>query len=478
MSLRSGLTLAFAGVILFSLVIAGLALAFLLRGYQDRLTEARMRDLSRPLFSRIARAGEGQPRVISPGRVADSLLQQAGDLPVVGLVVDDHGTVRFDTTAEQTFLGHGLQLQLPRSSPGGPDETVSGIFRGPDGRRYVYSSSLLNVHVEGIPTSLNLVLATPSADLTLGLEDLVRVLAVAGVVALAGASLLALILSRRLTRPMQRLEAATREVAAGNYDRQAPVEGASEVRSLATSFNQMTRRVRDARQRQRNFLANVSHELRTPLTSIQGFSQAIIEGAVTDQQGYRRAGEIINKGSRRLIRMVEQLLDLDRIESGSTEMMMEDVDLADLVGNVIAVFEVRAGKAGVNFKLRLGPAPTVAGDPDRLEQVLTNLVDNAIRHSPQGGTVTVGLAADRAKQVVLTVEDEGDGISPQDAERVFERFQTTPEGDGAGLGLAIAREIVRAHGGELRAESAEDGGAHLIMTLGIGIDPDGTDSTG
>jgi HAMP domain-containing protein len=285
LSLRSGLILAFAGVILFSLVITGLALTFLVRGYQDRVTEARMRDLSRPLFMRIALAGEGQPRGISPCRVTESLRGQVGDLHLIGLVVDGEGTVRFDTTADQNFTGSSLHLRLPQSSPGSPEGTVSGIFRGPDGNRYVYASSRLNVHVEGGPPTLNLVLATPSADLTLALDDLIRVLAVAGVVALAGASLLSLVLSRRLTRPLQRLEAATREVAAGNYDRQAPVEGAREVKSLATSFNQMTRRVHGARQRQRNFLANVSHELRTPLTSIQGFSQAIIEGAVTDQQG-------------------------------------------------------------------------------------------------------------------------------------------------------------------------------------------------
>lgn len=211
----------------------------------------------------------------------------------------------------------------------------------------------------------------------------------------------------------------------------------------------MTRRVHGARQRQRNFLANVSHELRTPLTSIQGFSQAIIEGAVTDQQGYRRAGEIINKGARRLIRMVEQLLDLDQIESRSTEMMIEEVELAELVDHVVAVFEVRATEAQVKIARRLGPTPAVTGDPDRLEQVLTNLVDNAIGHSPEGGTVTITMVAEGTTRVVLTVEDEGEGIPAQDTERVFERFQTTPEGDGAGLGLAIAREIVRAHGGKL-----------------------------
>ena len=453
LSLRSGLILAFAGMIAFSMVIAGLALMFLLRGYQDGLTETRMRDLSRPLFFRIARAGEGSPRGLAPARVAEALYTQAGDLPVVGMVVDNDGMVRLDTSPQQAFIGQHLTLLSPESGPGFPEGMVSGIFRGPDGDRYAYASSRLTVSANGESRNFSLVLATPSVDITQGLGNLVRVLAAAGAVALTGAVLLALVIARRLARPLQRLEAATREVAAGNYDRQAPVEGAREVKSLATSFNQMTRRVRGARQRQRNFLANVSHELRTPLTSIQGFSQAIIEGAVTDQDGYRRAGEIINKGARRLIRMVEQLLDLDQIESRAAEMMMEDVDLAELVDHVVAVFEVRAREAQVKIArpLRPAPVPAVTGDPDRLEQVLTNLIDNAIRHSPQGGTVTVTMVAEGTTRVVLTVEDEGEGISAQDTERVFERFQTTPEGNGAGLGLAIAREIVRAHGGELAA---------------------------
>ena len=469
MSLRSGLILAFAGVILFVLVIAGLALTFLLRGYQDRLTEGRMRDLSRPLFSRIARAGEGLPRGLPPGRLAESLQAQAGDLPVLGIVVDDDGTVRIDTSPEQIFAGHQLNLRASESGPGTLEGTVSGIFRGPDGNRYVYASSRFHVQADGEPRVLNLVLATPSADITQGLDSLVRVLAAAGAVALAGAVLLALLIARRLTRPLQRLEAATREVAAGNYDRQAPVQGSREMRSLARSFNEMTGKVRSARQQQRNFLANVSHELRTPLTSIQGFSQAIIEGAVTDQRGYRRAGEIINEGARRLIRLVEQLLDLDRIESRATEMVRESVDLAELVDRVAAVFEVRASEAHVEIVRRLGPAPAISGDEDRLEQVLTNLVDNAIRHSPPDGKVTIGLTFDGPENVVLTVDDQGEGIPAQDSERVFERFQTEPEGSGTGLGLAIAREIVRMHGGELRAENLPKGGARLVMTIGVSI---------
>ncbi len=267
MSLRSGLILAFAGMIVFSMVIAGLALMFLLRGYQDSLTENRMRDLSRPLFFRIANAGRDSPRGLSPARVAEALFLQAGDLAVVGMVVDDDGNVRLDTSPEQSFIGHRLSLESPASGPGNPEGVVSGIFRGPDGNRYVYASSRLTFRADGESRVLNLVLATPSVDITRGLGNLVRVLAAAGAVALAGAVLLALVIARRLTRPLQRLEASTRDVAAGNYDRQAPVEGAREIQSLARSFNGMTRRVRNARQRQRNFLANVSHELRTPLTS-------------------------------------------------------------------------------------------------------------------------------------------------------------------------------------------------------------------
>jgi signal transduction histidine kinase len=467
MSLRSSLILAFAGMIVFSLVIAGLALTFLLRGYQDGLTETRMRDLSRPLFFRIANAGRESPRGISPARLAEALYAQAGDLPVVGMVVDGDGMVRLDTSPEQPFIGHHLSLQAPATGPGDPEGMVSGIFRAPDGRRYVYASSRLTVRAEEESRVFNLVLATPSADITGGIGNLVRALAAAGAVALVGAVLLALLIARRLTRPLQRLEASTRDVAAGNYDRQAPVEGAREIQSLARSFNGMTRRVRSARQRQRNFLANVSHELRTPLTSIQGFSQAILEGAVTDREGYRRAAAIINEGSLRLIRLVEQLLDLDRIESRTTELVLEDVDLADLAERVAAIFEVRAREAGVAIGLRLGPVPAVLGDADRLEQVLTNLVDNAIRHSPSGATVTVSLAAEGTDSVLMTVDDEGQGIPLQDAEKVFERFQTEPDGSGAGLGLAIAREIMRIHGGDLRARNRAGGGARLTMTLGV-----------
>ncbi|HJO07911.1 MAG TPA: HAMP domain-containing sensor histidine kinase [Chloroflexota bacterium] len=497
MSLRFGLVIAFTGIILFSMVTAGLALMFLLRGYQDGLTETRMRDLSRPLFVRVALAGEEFPRGLPTPRVREALRARAGDLAVVGLIVDDDGKVHMDTSPNRVFIGQQLPLVWPESGPGrtaepgdesggregqspakvrpaydvdgdrGPHQKmVSGIFRGLDGNRYVYASSKLPMTVEGTSRTFNLVLATPSVDITQGLGNLAQVLSAAGAVALAGAVILAVVIARRLARPLQYLKMSAREVAAGNYDRQAPVEGAREIQSLARSFNQMTRRVRNARQQQRTFLANVSHELRTPLTSIQGFSQAIIEGAVTDREGYRRAAGIINDGAQRLIRLVEQLLDLDRIESRTTEMVLEDVDLADLVERVVSIFEIRSEEAGVDIVRRLGPIPTVLGDSDRLEQVLTNLVDNAIRHSPSGGKVTIGLAADGPTGVVLTVDDEGLGISPPDAEKVFERFQTEPDGSGIGLGLAIAREIVRVHGGELRSENRDGGGARLVITLG------------
>ncbi len=272
---------------------------------------------------------------------------------------------------------------------------------------------------------------------------------------LAFAILMAALLSRTIAQPLQRMAKAARTMARGDYSTQVPISGPPEVRSLAESFNQMTAEVLAANTAQRDFLGNVSHDLKTPLTSIQGYAQAIVDGAAKDSQA---AAQIIYEEASRLNRMVVDLTDLERLQAGKLSMKSDPIDMAQLCEAVAQSLTVVAEKQGIRLEVSAAPALPVIGDGDRLAQVLMNLMSNALKFTPAGGTVRV--EAERADAgVAVSVRDTGTGIAPAELARVFERFYQVDKARGprrgTGLGLAIAQEIIEAHGG--RITGASDG---------------------
>ncbi len=246
----------------------------------------------------------------------------------------------------------------------------------------------------------------------------------------------------------------------------------------------MASQVKATLQSQRDLVANVSHELKTPLTSIQGFSQALLDGTADDDQARGRAAAIIHEEAGRMRHLVDELLDLARLEAGQVTLAREPVDIAELLRACAARFSSAADQAGIVVEVR-APAslPLVVGDPDRLGQVFGNLVDNAIKHSagaPGGRRVALS-AEHQDRMVVCSVTDNGPGIPADDLPRVFERFYqvdksrarrgdlSDPSGQtrGAGLGLAIAKEIVQAHGGRITVESVEGLGTRFVVYLPV-----------
>jgi signal transduction histidine kinase len=221
---------------------------------------------------------------------------------------------------------------------------------------------------------------------------------------------IASLVARSLYRPIARLTVATEAMARGQYDQQVPVEGPAELAGLARSFNRMADEVRASRQTTQEFVANVSHELRTPLTSIRGFVEALSDGTVSDEGGRRRSLAVIDAELRRLQRLVAGLLDLSRIESGQASLRREPVELAAVLRQCAEIVAPRAEEAGIALVVE-APAdiPPVLGDADRLEQVVANLLDNALRYTPAGGRVRAGRAGE---QVRITVADTGAGIRP------------------------------------------------------------------
>ncbi len=301
---------------------------------------------------------------------------------------------------------------------------------------------------------------------------------VAGGAALLVAALVAWQMSRRMARPLVEAMEATGRIASGELASRVPVRRGDypEFASLAGSINDMAQSLEDGRARERQLLLAVSHDLRTPLTSIRGFAEAIHDGAVEDSAV---AADVIIAESRRLERLVGDLLDLTKLEARQMSIALRPTDVAEVVATTAEGFRPAAAKNGLAMVLRVpgqdgAPAPVpalpVVADPDRLAQLLANLLENAITFARS--TVTVALAEDHASGLcVITVEDDGPGIVPGDLQRVFERFYRADRGPnrqmGSGLGLAIVAELAAAMGGTVRAESpvSDDGGSRFVVTL-------------
>ncbi|MEL7434088.1 MAG: HAMP domain-containing sensor histidine kinase, partial [Chloroflexota bacterium] len=317
--------------------------------------------------------------------------------------------------------------------------------------------------------TLSLILAEERTNLSLGSEignlagsiwqPFLRSALIAGLVAFA----IALILGRTLTSPLKRLASAAGEVAEGKYP-EVPVKGPDEIQQVATAFNRMTSEVQATQQSQRDFLANVSHDLKTPLTSIQGFSQAIMDGAARDPQ---QAANIIHDEATRLNRMVTELTDLARLQAGRLSMKMEALDIGALVSGIGERLRVVAEKKDITLHVQSANVPSIAGDGDRMVQVMMNIIGNAIKYTPNGGNVWVSTGIERGG-IVITVRDDGMGIPEEDLPRIFDRFYQVDKARGpkrgTGLGLAITREILLGHGGDISIDSA---GANQGTTVTI-----------
>ena len=298
-------------------------------------------------------------------------------------------------------------------------------------------------------------------------EDLQDRLLFSAFAGIAVAAVIAVLLSRSLVNPIQGLTNAMRRFGRGERGARAEERGAAQFRELAGEFNAMAGRVEANDRAMRGFIADVSHELRTPLTAIRGFTQALVDGDVPEDRR-QRSLEVIQDETRRILRMVEQLLDLSRLEAGQQALRPSAVSPRELIDHTADLFEQRADAAGVGLVREIGAdAPEIRGDFDRLGQVLNNLAENALRHT-EAGTVTLAAAgSERPGWLRIEVRDTGSGIAAEDLPHLFDRFWQPSDrsGPGAGLGLAISREIVRAHGGEISAESRPGEGAVFRILL-------------
>ena len=290
---------------------------------------------------------------------------------------------------------------------------------------------------------------------------------IAGVAAAALALALVQVLAHGMTFPLREMVSAAQSMARGDYSRRVTATSRDEVGELARAFNSMAAELSAVDRMRRDLVANVSHELRTPIGALRAKLENLIDGVEAPDR--RTLGAMLSQVER-LGNLVEQLLDLSRLESGAVPLDRSSFPAAGLLEGVVDEWRTRAEIRDVRIQSASEPAGLeLDGDPERLRQVLANLVANAVRHSPRGGKVTVR-ASRRDGHALLEVIDEGPGIPPGEAERVFERFYRSDQArssdqGGSGLGLAIARWIVELHGGTIRAEDAEPHGCRIVVEL-------------
>ena len=273
---------------------------------------------------------------------------------------------------------------------------------------------------------------------------------------------------RRMTGPLDNLIQAARRIEKGDYSASVPEYGPPEMRSVARAFNAMSARLKLTDEQRRSFLADVAHELRTPLSVIRGQAEGIADGLYPADAEHI---EPILDATRGLEVLVEDLRTLVLTDAGSLVLNREPVDPTALVHDVLASFKAQSEASQVNLAGDLDYGiPMVDVDPARMRSAIANVISNAIRHTPPGGSVRVGVQS-AGDQVVIAVTDTGEGIPAKLLPRVFERFVKTPSSTGSGLGLAIVQDIVTAHGGKVEIESTQGIGTAVRITLREALAP-------
>ncbi|MFN8523600.1 MAG: HAMP domain-containing sensor histidine kinase [Chloroflexota bacterium] len=481
-SLRARLIAAFAAVILLTLVLVGSGVVFILRGYQEDREQTRLGVLANQVTFTLR---QSESAGASRAELFDLLARRAEELDVRVVLMNPGGVIIFDS--ENQLVGQ--RVDLPGAQRIGPIRRA--LLADPDqrNRRLAFISTLVGPGQAAISRAGPFVLAFASEPPTFGsvLREMFTRLALAGLVSALVAIWLAWLLAGSIARRLGHLTRAAERMAAGHFEHELPDLGQDEVGRLAGAFTAMTREVGRANRALRDIVANVSHDLRTPLTSIQGFSQAMLDGTLSTRDDYNQAARIVHDEASSMARMVEDLLELSQIEAGHVSLELAPGDLAAIVGQSVDRHQVAATDRGVELVYVASVHPTVRQDPRRIHRVFDNLIGNAVKFSPAGGRVIVRVEeSPREREAVVTVHNDGPPIPEQDLPRIFDRFyrgdKSRSSGRGSGLGLAIAREITQAHRGHIEVTSSQlDGTTFRIglplldrsRTPGLVSDPDG-----
>ena len=459
-SLQMRLALGFVFALTLALVLIGLATGFV----ADQQTNRFQRDRDSAQVARV-RQFISDYNARGPDRRGGSpnlqeFLQRAGHISGVQIkVFDQSGTLIADSHAD---LPPALIAREDKSWIKRKDD-IRKIPLFQDGEQIgaftVFDSG------DSIPSPEGPIQANPVAGRISG--EVKRSLLWAGIGAAGLGTLLVWLLSRRTLAPLQTLGGVARRLGSGDLSQRAETTGPAEIRELARSFNVMAEGLEEAERHRRNLTADIAHELRSPLSNIQGYLEAIRDGLVLPTP---ETIDTIHAQAIHLSRLVGDLRLLAQVESGELQLELSTVRIEELLQSCLDAVRPRAGAKNISLDLDIDPAPpAVEIDGARISQVVGNLLDNAIIHTPQGGTVTL-TGTVSVEMATISVADTGPGIAPSDLPRVFDRFYRADPSrsrttGGSGLGLTIARRLTEAHGGTIEAESALGEGSRFTVRL-------------
>ncbi|MDP2966189.1 MAG: HAMP domain-containing sensor histidine kinase [Pelolinea sp.] len=458
-SINNRLWLTYLVIVLFVLLIAfvGIAVAFRNSPMLYRQVFYRISLVNGFLRERLALVidGEWEPFI-------RLFLEEVKIFDVNVAILDAQGNIAYSSGTNEIASFPGLKD--PSSIVDQSRDSIL-LYKDENRQTWFYQISPINSSFFLVTSALR-----PEISISSVFQDeLMAPLIRAGIVALILSFILGLFIARWITRPLQKISISAGQIAEGNYVR-VPIEGPLEVRQLAGVINDMVAKVQDSMQSQKDFVANVSHEFKTPLTSIQGFAQALFDGAIDNKSEKQRAARIILGETERLNFLVNDLLTLAMLDAGTIVMEKSLVDLNQLIRNILEKLQFQINLADINVNKKLAEPMVFPMDAERISQVLNNLIDNAIKFSPKGESIIISTSIER-KNAIFLVSDSGPGISEDNQKRIFERFFQTDksrkggQGRGVGLGLSIAKQIVIAHGGSISVKSHLSQGSTFMVKL-------------
>lgn len=398
----------------------------------------------------------------SPSRVESAVRSVAGDTETRATLLQvgsASGSVAVVSDSQQpadlASLATGFRALATEAADRG--RTVTGVTSDASGELAASASPLANGD-----RSLVLILSSPLEDVQTSVGLIRRQILIAGAIALVAATLIGLWAASSFTRRIGRLQRAAERVAQGDFSKTVPVDSDDELGTLATTLNQMQKRLARLDTARNDFIANASHELRTPIFSLSGYLELLQTGKPTAAERRGFMDEMRDQIDR-LEDLTTNLLDLSKLDAGAMKVEEKPVDLADVSKAIAKETAAIAKSRGTEIEVRVSGHPVASADLVRVEQAVRILLDNAIRHTPDGTAVTV-TAVEDGKESSLIVGDDGPGISSRDREKIFERFWTGDQAGGSGLGLPIARQLAERMGGRLEV-SARRGHTAFTLTL-------------
>lgn len=321
-----------------------------------------------------------------------------------------------------------------------------------------------------------ILLASPIGGLNKVLKDIYLYTIGVGIIALIISMVIVRSLTKRMVQPLISMKNSAKAIASGDYSLKVIVDGDDEIADLGRSLNSLSRdleqfvlKTKKIEKMRRDFVANVSHELRTPITIIQGYNEAISDGTITDPEDIKKYRKLINDETLRLERLINELLDISRLQKGEGE-EMEPIPLAQVVEAVVNMLEGRAHQRDIRLDRYLDDSLYVYGNGDRLYQLVMILGDNAMKYSPDSSVITFKVTQNPDQSTELTVSDQGYGIPEEDIPYIWERFYKADKSHsrhipGTGLGLAIGREIIRIHKAKVQVQSQVGKGTSFVITF-------------